>query len=84
MQVVYAAPGEQLRLVGGLGPLQEQSVAGSMTWTFAPAEGGCTIGLTYRVAGRIEGEGGAESWAAPVDFVLGSQLERLSKLLSGH
>jgi hypothetical protein len=81
MEVVYAAHGSTLRMRGALGPLQEHPVAGSLTWTLAPAGEGCEIGFVYRVSGRVEG--GIEAWAGPVDFVLSSQLARLAALLDG-
>lgn len=81
MAVVYVEPGVRLRLVGGLGPLQEFPVSGSMTWSLVPAEDGTgtTLDLTYRVAGHIDG--GLQQWAEPVDFVLGTQIQRLERLI---
>ena len=37
MLVVFASPGSTLRMLGGLGPLQNTGVAGSMTWRFVAA-----------------------------------------------
>lgn len=79
MRVVYVAPGQTLRMVGGLGPLQEIAATGSMTVTFTPEESGCTVALVYRVAGHVEG--GLQGWAAPVDGVLAGQLDRFAAAL---
>jgi uncharacterized protein YndB with AHSA1/START domain len=74
MTVVFASPGKSLRLAGGLGPLQSMGVAGSMTWTFAPAEKGTTVQLTYAVGGYTPG--GFKDLAPGVDSVLKAQLGR--------
>src|SRR5690554_1327715 len=42
-QVNYVAPGETLRMVGGLGPLQEHAIAGTQTWQFAKSAEGSTV-----------------------------------------
>lgn len=78
--VVFAKPMRLLRMVGGLGPLQEQAVTGAMTWRVAPEGEGSLITITYRVSGRIEG--GMEAWPEPVDTMLGGQLARLVDLLN--
>ena len=74
MEVVYVKPPELLRLEGGLGPLQEQALAGAMTWTLVADGDSCTIGLVYRVAGGVEG--GLAGWAPGVDSVLELQIGR--------
>jgi len=79
MTVVYAEPGVRLRMSGGLGPLQSLAVAGSMTWDLEAAEGATRLRLTYKVAGWDPD--GLESWAGPVDQVLGMQVDRLKQLI---
>lgn len=75
MEVVFAAPGRSLRMVGGLGPLQEQAVTGVMTVTFSEAaEGKTKVVIDYRVGGHITG--GVGAWAEPVDGVLLEQITR--------
>lgn len=79
MQVVYVQPPELLRLEGGLGPLQEQSLFGGMTWKLAPAGEGCALEVVYRVAGAVDG--GLTAWAPLVDSVLGLQVGRLQRFV---
>ena len=76
MTVVFAAPGRSLRLVGGLGPLQRESVSGRMSWNLEPTESGTSLELTYNVAGTVEG--GLEPWAAMVGNMLRGQFDRLA------
>ncbi len=74
-RVVYAQPANTLRWIGALGPLQELGVLGSMTWQIDAADGGSRISLTYNVGGYADEP--LSEWAAIVDEVLGSQLQRL-------
>ena len=60
LQVVYAAPGEGLRLRGALGPLQMEGVDGTLSWTLKPAEGGTSLTQSYVVGGYIRS--GMEQW----------------------
>lgn len=79
LTVVFASPGKLLRLTGGLGPLQDLGVAGSMTWKFQAAEGGTTVELSYTVGGYRAG--GIKGLAVPVDSVLHAQVERYKRFL---
>ncbi len=75
MSVVYAAPGELLRLSGAIGPLQEAALAGTMTWNLSRAGDATTVELTYTVGGfRV---GGFRDLPTVVDGVLREQLTRL-------
>jgi hypothetical protein len=77
MEVVYVDPGKLIRLRGGLGPLQEMAVMGSLTFTFEPGEQETQITLTYKVSGyRPEG---LSALAGDVDAMLRGQLERLGR-----
>jgi uncharacterized protein YndB with AHSA1/START domain len=79
MTITYAEEDAQLRLFGGLGPLQSTGAAGHLAVTLKPAgEGATAVTLTYDVGGYAKG-GLAETFAAPVDQVLGEQLARLKK-----
>jgi uncharacterized protein YndB with AHSA1/START domain len=77
MEVIYFAPGKQLVLSGGLGPLQSMAVTGSMTITLSPldADKATKLELTYAVVGYMPG--GMNTLAAPVDGVLKQQFTRL-------
>ena len=79
LEVVYADPGNALRLIGGLGPLQATATTGAMTWQLAKVDGGTKITLTYTVGGYVPQ--GLDSWAQAVDGVVGEQLERLARFI---
>jgi uncharacterized protein YndB with AHSA1/START domain len=81
LQVVYAAPGQGLRLRGALGPLQTEGADGTLSWTLKPAEGGTNVTLSYVLGGYIRG--GMEQWAPKVDRVLDEQLQRLKSYVEG-
>ena len=75
MTVVLVEPNRRLRLVGGLGPLQESAVTGVMTWEFSARADGTDVVLTYVVGGFRPG--GLQELAGAVDAVLVHQLGRL-------
>ena len=77
--VVYAAPGEGLRLRGALGPLQMEGVDGTLAWALKPSEGGTNVTQSYVVGGYIRS--GMENWALKVDGVLHEQLDRLRRFV---
>ncbi len=79
MTVVYASPGEMLRLSGALGPLQGSGLAGSMTWQLDKSDTGTKVTLVYSVGGYFQG--GLQSIAGPVDHVLEAQLRRLKSFI---
>ncbi len=86
LEVVWLEPAKGMRLIGGLGPLQELGVDAALTITWTAAkddgsndDGACEVVFSYNVGGF--GPGGLESWAAPVDGVLRQQLDRLKKLV---
>jgi hypothetical protein len=81
LQVVYAAPGQGLRLRGALGPLQTEGVDGTLSWTLKPGEGGTSVALSYVVGGYIRS--GTEQWAPRVDRVLDEQLQRPKSFVEG-
>jgi hypothetical protein len=78
MTIIYTDGATELRMSGGLGPLQMTGAAGNMTVTLKPAGAGTDVVMTYDVGGYAKG-GLAETYAAPVDHVLGDQLARLKK-----
>lgn len=81
MRVVYADPGKQLRLSGGLGPLQEMAVVGSMDFKLINKNDGTTeLRYRYSVGGYFPG--GLAPLASPVDTVQLGQLKRLQAYLA--
>jgi hypothetical protein len=80
MTIVYADGATQLRLFGALGPLQFTGASGHLGIVIKPAGAGADVVMTYDVGGYAKG-GLAETYAAPVDRVLGEQLARLKTLL---
>jgi uncharacterized protein YndB with AHSA1/START domain len=75
MRVVYAQPGVMLRVQGGLGPLQGEAVAGTLTWTLKEVADGTLVTQNYIAAGFVRG--GMAPLAPLVDGVLAEQLSGL-------
>lgn len=80
MRVVMAMPGRVLRMQGGLGPLQQEALMGTMTLTYVSVtkEGDAPqtkVHCRYAVGGFRPG--GCAELAPPVDMVLSIQLKRL-------
>lgn len=73
--VALAWPGQTLRIIGSLGPLQEMGVTGAMTWQFAKAPEGTTITFTYVVGGFPTMP--FEKIAPLVDGVMAGQMKAL-------
>jgi hypothetical protein len=83
MLVTYVQPGVELKMVGGLGPLQMMGIHGGMSWRFEPIPDGTRIIQTYNVTGYAPG--GLTDLADIVDSVQTSQLNALvNKLSSGN
>ena len=80
MTVSYVDPGREIRMTGGLGPLQMLGIHGAMSWKFiAINENESTIIQYYHVVGFIKG--GLQSLAAIVDKVQTIQLDALVAML---
>lgn len=82
MEVVYATPGSDLRMIGGLGPLQGIAATGPLTIELTSADNAkpptaTTLQVTYAVGGYQPK--GMESWAAPVNAMLTEQFTRLKQ-----
>ena len=79
MTLVYSAP-DALRLAGALGPLATTGASGHLGLSFGKAAdpNSTQLVLTYDVGGYAKG-GLAQTWAAPVDGVLGQQVTRLKR-----
>lgn len=77
MRVTFVQPGRELRMTGGLGPLQMLGATGGMSWLFEAIEGGGTrITHSYNVSGFMAG--GLDQIAAVVDAVQNDQLQSLA------
>lgn len=80
MTITYVEPGKEIRMVGGLGPLQMLGVHGGMSWKFEQvANNGTKIIHRYQVGGYVDG--GLDKFASIVDKVQAGQLEQLRKKL---
>ena len=80
MLITYVDPGTEIRMVGGLGPLQMMGLSGGMSWKFEHIGNNQTkITQHYQVSGRIEGDSAA--LAKIVNEVQTQQLELLVKRL---
>lgn len=75
MTVVFAQPGQGLRLSGALGPLQMTGATGHLGWTLSEKDGKTTVVQTYDVGGHMTG--GLDKIASMADQVLSEQLDRL-------
>jgi hypothetical protein len=84
LTVVYAAPGETLRLTGMLGPFQGIAGNGVMTWMIVPGRKGMRLDMTYQVAGYanapVTGRSYAD-WSTAADAVLSEQVARLKRFI---
>lgn len=80
MLVTFVVPGQEMRLTGGLGPLQMMGLAGGMSWRFdADESGGTNIVHHYPVSG---GTGASlESIARAVDGVQRLLVELLRRVV---
>lgn len=74
-RVVHADPGRLLRMSGGLGPLQAEASAATLSFALAAEGQGTRLTMTYVVGGHLRGRG--VMLAPAVDGVLAQQLARL-------
>ena len=75
LMVSYVDQGRELRMLGGLGPLQALGVTGAMRFALTPADAVTSVEVTYNVSGFFP-EGTAE-WSGVVDRVVSEQVQRL-------
>lgn len=80
-RILFAKPGELLRLSGALGPLQGEAVTGTLTIQIKAVEGGSIIRFDYVVGGYMRFK--VADIAPAVDGVIGQQLAGLAKALGG-
>lgn len=74
LDVVYADPGKEIRLTGGLGPLQPMGLDGAMTVQFEAFGKGSKTIMTYNVSGFSPQ--GLQELAPVVDSVQAGQMRR--------
>ena len=80
--VIRVVRDENLRVRAAFGPLQEMALNGVFDLALSDAEGGGTrIVATFRVNGPASAQ--LDKLAAPVDGVIGEQVERLRVKLAG-
>ncbi|QBG37359.1 SRPBCC domain-containing protein [Litorilituus sediminis] len=81
MLVTYVEPNKEVRMTGGLGPLQMLGVHGGMAWKFTHIDADKTkISFQYQVTGYVEG--GLDKLADIVNKVQALQINRLQEKLS--
>lgn len=78
-RVLLVVPGSVLRMQAWLGPLQEQPVAGVLTFGTARRDGTTRLRVTYQVAGPPAS--GLDKLAPGVDAVIGEQVLRLKAFI---
>ena len=74
LEVAYLKPGVEIRLLGGLGPLQPMGMHGAMTIQFEQLPKGSKTVMTYNVTGYYPE--GLENLAPIVDRVQAGQMQR--------
>ena len=75
-RIIFVDKGKLLRMEGAFGPLQSMAVTGVMTFELsADGDKATTVKMTYTVSGYVPG--GLDKMAAPVDSVLGQQIDGL-------
>ena len=81
MTVSYVKPNEEIRMIGGLGPLQMLGIHGGMSWKFEEADNKQTkITFSYQVTGYMDG--GLDKLAPIVNKVQSIQLDGLAAKLN--
>lgn len=76
MMVSFIEPNKEVRMLGGLGPLQMMGVNGAMSWQFETAEDGNTL-ITHRYTVTGYHKDGLDKLAPIVDEVQSGQVARL-------
>lgn len=79
MTLSYVEPNKEIRMLGGLGPLQMMAVHGAMSWQFKRIENGTELVLTYTVTGFDGME--LDKITDIVDQVQQTQINNLKALL---
>ncbi|GLS24443.1 hypothetical protein [Marinibactrum halimedae] len=79
MRITFVEPGNTLRMSGGLGPLQEMGLHGTLNWVLTEGINATRLTLTYRVSGVYPD--GFQSLASIVDKVQETQLNALGTFI---
>jgi uncharacterized protein YndB with AHSA1/START domain len=83
LELITFVPGKRVVFSGAMDPLQTLSATGTLQFVFTPSEGGTKLDVIYAVAGYLEK--GMNSWAIPVDMMIGEQVTRLKSYVeTGH
>lgn len=80
-RILFAKPGEMMRLSGAFGPLQGEAVTGTLTIQIKKTATGSAIRFDYVVGGYMRLK--VTDVAPAIDKVLGEQLVGLAKALGG-
>jgi len=75
LTVSYVDKDRELRLLGGLGPLQGLGAHGAMSFSLTSSDGVTHLVVIYHVSGYFPD--GTNDWAPVVDRVLSEQVQRL-------
>lgn len=81
MTISFIEPNKEVRMLGGLGPLQMMAVNGAMSWSFEVGENGLTT-ITHRYTVTGYHKDGLDKLAPFVDDVQNGQVLRLVSKLS--
>jgi hypothetical protein len=76
LRLVYFAPGKEIRLTGGLGPLQGMGMGGAMVWAIEQTDDGSRVNWTYTAHGHGT-EAAMQGLAPVVDSVQQQAFDRL-------
>jgi uncharacterized protein YndB with AHSA1/START domain len=81
-RIIFAQPGEMMRLSGAFGPLQGEAVTGTLTIHIKKTAAGAAIRFDYVVGGYMRFK--IAEIAPGVDKVIGEQLRGLAAALGGN
>lgn len=80
-RILFAQPGQMMRLSGAFGPLQGEAATGTLTIRIEPTAAGSAIRFDYVVGGYMRFK--VADIAPAVDQVIGEQLVGLARALGG-
>jgi len=77
LTVTYVARGREIRMFGQQGPFQFTGAVNTLDWKLAEKDGRTTVTWTFEAGGYVKG--GIGQLAAPVDGVMGENIDRLKR-----